>query len=138
MRRPCTSNLSLRQWTLADLPHDGVTPVLTCVICVQWPIGPTQISGGVLNDSRTSATVDPLEVAEMTGRPLALPAAIASSADHNAATAPVRASTVAISEPPWDHIVARIDSGLRHLNAPAETVMLGVMSRATPPVAGTV
>src|SRR5260370_38510939 len=40
-------------------PQAGVTPLLRCVICFQFPMGPAKISGAAENERRTAAEILP-------------------------------------------------------------------------------
>src|SRR6185312_2619764 len=138
MRKPCTLNRSLRQWTLTAFPHDGAIAALACVSCVQCPTGPAHTSGGAARDSRTRATSRPVSAADTSGSPRPERVVIVSSPCQSDVIAPVAALTAAISDPPCDHMVASIACGPCHRNAATDTVALGVRSRGVPPAAGTV
>ena len=66
----------------------------------------------------------PVSGADTAGSPRPERVEMVSSPDQSGGMAPVVASTLAISEPPWDHMVARSVRAPCHRNAAAEPVAL--------------
>src|SRR5579864_2734582 len=59
INQPSSFVVPLVQWKLRISPHAGFTSALTVVNCFHLPMGPTQISGGLLADWRMTALTDP-------------------------------------------------------------------------------
>src|SRR5262245_293223 len=111
MSQPCTSSPSFFQARLLASPQGGVRPAFARLSCVQLPIGPTQTSGGVANDWRTTAVVFPSRETERLGPGLPAIAATRSGPRQSDSIRPLPTSTLAKPLPPSVYSPNRISPG---------------------------
>src|ERR1700704_2514062 len=111
-------------------PQAGFTALLRCVTCLQYPIGPAQISGGSLRELRMTTETFPSRAKEIFGPQR--PAETSSWPRQTGSMCPV-GSTVATPESPSMNSAKAIFASGVQASQLAEAFIFGVTFVASPP-----